>query len=62
MQGLSKCLSVFVSVLQGWSEQQALPVQRPRQPGLCRGRAAERPAASLWGHPAGGPHSSIIKF
>lgn len=49
MQGLC-----FLFVLQGWSEQQAVPVQPSRQPGFCRGRAEERPAAPLWGHLAGG--------
>lgn len=39
---------------QGWFEQQALPVQHPRQYGHCWGRAKECTAAPLWGHPAGG--------
>lgn len=54
----SRCLSVF----QGWSEQQALSVQPPRQPELCWGRAEERPAAPLWGHPAGGSHITCQCF
>lgn len=46
----------YLPSLQGWFEQQALPVQPPWQHGHCWGRAKECPAASLWGHPAGGNH------
>lgn len=51
-----------LSVFQRWSQQQAVPVQPPRQPGLCRGRAEVRPAAPLWGHPTGGTLFVVFQF
>lgn len=50
-------LTVFPVCLQRWPEQQALPVQPPRQRARGWRRAQERPAAPLWGHPTGGTTS-----